>query len=278
VIDLHMHTTASDGTCTPESLVERARGVGIRTMSVTDHDTMAAVAPATAAAAAHGIAVIPGIEITAVDGGRDVHVLAYFISEDAPGLQDLLTLQRRNRIERARAIAERLAALGAPIDVAPLIEGATKGGGKALARPQIARALIAAGHVGTVAEAFDKYLSETSPAYIPHRGASPADVVELVTAAGGLASLAHPGYTKKDEIIPSLVSAGLSAIEAYHSAHDLAEQTRYLALAAQHGVGVTGGSDFHGEGTRRSEFFGVTNLPVDRFEELLARAGHVRAG
>jgi len=169
--------------------VERARDVGIRTMSVTDHDTMAAVAPATAAAAAHGIAVIPGIEITAVDGGRDVHVLAYFISEDAPGLQDLLRLQRRNRIERARAIAERLAALGAPIDVAPLIEGATKGGGKALARPQIARALIAAGHVGTVAEAFDKYLSETSPAYIPHRGASPADVT-------GYASPVAPAQTQ----------------------------------------------------------------------------------
>jgi hypothetical protein len=247
-------------------------------MSVTDHDTMAAVVPATAAAAAHGIVVIPGIEITAVDGGRDVHVLAYFLPEDAPGLQDLLTSQRRNRIERAGEIADRLAALGVPIDVGPLIEGAGKGGGKALARPQIARALIAAGHVGTVAEAFDKYLSETSPAYIPHRGASPAEVVQLVKAGGGLASLAHPAYTKKDEIIPGLVAAGLGAIEVYHSSHDAADQTRYLALADQHGVGVTGGSDFHGEGTRRSECFGVTHLPADRFEELLTRVGDVRAG
>ena len=108
MIDLHMHTTASDGTCAPESLVERVWQAGIRTMSVTDHDTMAGVAPATAAAAAYGMTVVPGIEITAVDGGRDVHVLAYFISADAPGLQDLLTSQRRNRIERAREIAERL--------------------------------------------------------------------------------------------------------------------------------------------------------------------------
>jgi predicted metal-dependent phosphoesterase TrpH len=278
VIDLHMHTTASDGTCTPESLVERVWQAGIRTMSVTDHDTMAGVAPATAAAAAYGMAVIPGIEITSVDGGRDVHVLAYFISADAPGLQDLLTSQRRNRIERAREIADRLAALGAPIDVGSLVDAAAKGGGKALARPQIARALIDAGHVGSVAEAFDKYLSESSPAYIPHRGASPADVVALVNAGGGLASLAHPGYTKKDEIIPALVTAGLGAIEVYHSSHDLTQQAHYLALAEHHGVGVTGGSDYHGEGTRRSEFFGVTNLPAAHFDDLMHRAGHVRAG
>jgi hypothetical protein len=278
VIDLHLHTTASDGTCTPASLVERAWDAGIRTMSVTDHDTMAGVAPAIAAAASYDMTVIPGIEITSVDGGRDVHVLAYFLSEDAPGLQDLLVSQRNNRIERAGQIADRLAALGAPVDVAALVDGAKKGGGKALARPQIARALIAAGHVSTVAEAFERYLSETSPAYVPHRGASPADVVRLVTAAGGLASLAHPGYTKKDEIVPALVAAGLGAIEVYHSSHDAADQTRYLALADQHGVGVTGGSDFHGEGTRRSECFGVTHLPADRFEELLTRVGGVRAG
>jgi len=271
-----MHTTASDGICTPESLVERAWHAGIRTMSVTDHDTMAGVAPATVAAAAYGMTVIPGIEITAVDGGRDVHVLAYFLPEDAPGLQDLLTAQRRSRIERASEIAYRLAALGAPIDVAPLLEGAAKGGGKSLARPQLARALVAAGHVSSVGEAFDRYLSETCPAYVPHRGASPAEVVELVRAAGGVASLAHPGYTNKDDLIPPLTVAGLGALEAYHSSHDLATQARYLALAERHGLGVTGGADYHGDGTRRSEFFGVTNLPVTHFEALLTRVG--RAG
>jgi predicted metal-dependent phosphoesterase TrpH len=245
-------------------------------MSVTDHDTMASVAPATAAAAAYGMNVVPGIEITAIHDGRDVHVLAYFLSEDAPGLSDMLMAQRRSRVERAREIAHRLAALGAPIDVAPLIEGA-QAGGKALARPQIARALIAAGHVGSVAEAFDVYLSEDRPAYVPHTGASPAEVVELVAAAGGLASLAHPGQLKKDELIPVLVAAGLEAIEAYHSSHDAAMQAHYLTVAEQYGMGVTGGSDYHGEGTRRSEFFGVTNLPAARFDELLSRAGRARA-
>jgi 3',5'-nucleoside bisphosphate phosphatase len=277
VIDLHMHTTASDGTSTPESLVEKAWQVGIRTMSVTDHDTMASVGPATAAAAAHGMTVVPGIEITSVHDGRDVHVLAYFLSPDAPGLQELLTTQRRNRVERAKEIANRLAALGAPIDVAPLIDGAARTGGKALARPQIARALVAAGHVGSVAEAFDVYLSEDRPAYVPHRGASPRDVVELVAAAGGLASLAHPGQLKKDEVIPSLVAAGLGAIEVFHSSHDAATQEHYLALSERYGTGVSGGSDYHGEGTRRSEFFGVTNLPAAYFDELMARAARARS-
>ncbi len=277
VIDLHMHTTASDGTCTPELLVEHVRRAGIRTISVTDHDTMAGVAPTAKVAALYGIVVLPGIEITAVDGGRDVHVLAYFLSEDAPGLQELLSSQRRNRIERAREIARRLDALGAPIDVEALVDAAGKGAGKALARPQIARALIEAGHVSTVAEAFDRFLSESSPAYIPHQGASPADVVALVAARGGFSSLAHPGYTRKDEIIPSLVDAGLGAIEAYHSSHDAEQEARYLALADRYGVGVSGGSDYHGEGTRRSEFFGVTHLPSTRFQDLMDRAARVRA-
>jgi 3',5'-nucleoside bisphosphate phosphatase len=277
VIDLHMHTTASDGTSTPESLVERVWRAGIRTMSVTDHDTMASVAAATAAAAQYGMTVVPGIEITAVHGGRDVHVLAYFLAEDAPGLQDLLREQRRKRMERAVEIADRLASLGAPIDVAPLIEGAAKTGGKALARPQIARALIAAGHVSSVAEAFDVYLSEDRPAYVPHRGASPLDIVELVAARGGLSSLAHPGQLKKDDIIPLLAEAGLGAIEAYHSSHDAVTEAHYLALAERYGTGVTGGSDYHGEGTRRSEFLGVTNLPSAHFEELLSRAARARA-
>ena len=272
-----MHTTASDGTSSPESLVERAWQAGIRTMSVTDHDTMASVGPATAAAAAYGMTVVPGIEITAVHDGRDVHVLGYFLSENAPGLQDMLVTQRRNRIERAKEIADRLAALGVPIDVAPLIEGAAKTGGKALARPQIARALIAAGHVASVADAFDKYLSEDRPAYVPHRGASPAAVVELVAAAGGLASLAHPGQLKKDDLIPQLVAAGLGAIEAFHSSHDDALQEHYLKLAERYGTGVSGGSDYHGEGTRRSEFFGVTSLPVAYFDELKARAARARS-
>jgi predicted metal-dependent phosphoesterase TrpH len=272
LIDLHMHTTASDGRCAPEDLVRRAYDVGIRTMSVTDHDTMAAVRPATRAAEALGMTVISGIEITSVHAGKDVHMLAYFLAEDAPGLQELLSHQRRQRVERAMEIADRLAKLGAPIDVQPFIDAASAPGGKAIARPQIAQALIAAGHVGSVQEAFDRYLAEDSPAYVPHRGASPAEVVALVSARGGVASLAHPGYRPQDEIIPGLVDAGMRAIEVFHSSHDDAATAHYLDVARRHELLVTGGSDYHGEGTRRAEFFGLVNLPQAHFDALQSYA------
>lgn len=252
--------------------MRRVHDKGIHTMSVTDHDTMAGVQPAMDAARPLGIAVIPGIEITSVFGGKDVHVLAYFLPESAPGLQDMLRNQRRLRVERAKEIARRLDQLGAPIDVDALVATATAPGGKSLARPQIAQALITAGHVSSVAEAFDRYLSEDSPAYVPHRGATPAEVVALVTAGGGIASLAHPGYRPRDEMIPGLVDAGLEAIEVFHSSHDPAAEAHYLSLATQYGLLATGGSDYHGEGTRRSEFFGVTNLPSTHLEQLVLRA------
>ena len=271
-----MHTTASDGRSTPEELVKQAYDAGIRTMSVTDHDTMGGVPRAAAAASELGMTLVPGIEITSVHGGKDVHVLAYFLPELSEALRDLLAEQRRNRLDRARLIAERLAAVGAPIDMEALMQAGAALGGKSLARPQIAQALIAAGHAGSVAEAFEKYLSEDGPAYVPHRGASPSDVVDLIGQAGGVSSLAHPGYTKKDEIIPDLVAAGLTAIETYHSSHDADMVQRYLAAARTYGLAVTGGSDFHGVGTRRSEFFGVTNLPAQDFDVLRERASRTR--
>ena len=279
MIDLHMHTTASDGRHSPEELVDRCWSAGIRTMSVTDHDTLGGSAAAAAAAAARGITFIPGIEITSVHRGKDVHVLAYFVSESTPGLSNLLGEQRRLRLNRAMEIADRLARVGAPIDRDELVTQASTPGGKSIARPQIAQMLIAAGHAGSIAEAFERFLAEGSPAYVPHSGASPSAVVALIARGGGAPSLAHPGYRgagpsePKDHLVPELVEAGLLAIEAYHSSHDPAMQAHYVALAGEHGLAVTGGSDYHGEGTRRSEFFGVTHLPADKFQEFVLRAG-----
>jgi len=276
MIDLHMHTTASDGRCAPEELVSRAFEKGIRTMSVTDHDTMAAVPRAAAAAKELGMTFIPGIEITSVHGGRDVHVLAYFLSDLTEELRELLAKQRTNRLERAQSIADRLAAAGAPIDVDALMEAGAALGGKSLARPQIAQALINAGHVASVAEAFERFLGEDGPAYVPHRGASPSEVIDLICRAGGVASMAHPGYTRQDDIIPELVAAGLTAIEAYHSSHDDETTRRYRDMARYHGVAISGGSDYHGEGTRRSEFFGATNLPADDFQTFVQQSERAR--
>lgn len=276
MIDLHMHTTASDGRCAPDELVQRAQAAGITTLSVSDHDTMSAVGPVGAAAAAAGIEFVPGIEITSVSAGKDVHVLGYFLHSETPGLSGLIADQRRRRLARAQEIGERLARMGAAIDVEELIATAGSQSGKAIARPQIAQALIKAGHVATVAEAFDRYLGESCGAYVPHTGASPQDVIGLVRAGGGIASLAHPGYTKQDAIIPQLVEAGLAAIEAYHSSHDPEMTAHYLALSKTFDLVVTGGSDYHGEGTRRSEFFGKTQLPQDEYLRFLERAGRTR--
>ncbi len=272
MIDLHLHTTASDGQCSPGDLVARARDAGITVLAVTDHDTMAAVPEAAASAAAIGLGFVPGIEITAVHHGHDVHILGYWVDDRSPVLAALLDAVRAARLERAREIARRLEREGVPIDAGELVGGAAETG-HSIARPEIARALIRSGHVATIAEAFDRFLSEGRPAYVPHRGPPPADVVSAIVRAGGIASLAHPGPLGCDEIIPGLVAAGLAAIEAYHSAHDDQTRSRYLAVAAAHGLAVTGGSDFHGPDVRRAEFFGRVGLPAEEYSRLLERAG-----
>jgi predicted metal-dependent phosphoesterase TrpH len=276
MIDLHLHTNASDGLCSPENLVHRAAAAGISALSVTDHDTMAGVAAARSAARALDLAFVPGIEITAVEAGRDVHVLGYFLDEDAAPLRHLLAAQRQHRVERAREIAARLDRAGAPIDVDALLGAAAARGGT-VARPQVAAALVSAAHAASIADAFDRFLDEGCVAYVPHAGASAAEVVRTIVMCGGVASLAHPGETRRDDLLPSLVEAGLGALEAVHSAHDEATRARYLELAAAYGLGVSGGSDYHGEGRRRSEFLGRVGLGRVQFAAFCARAQRAAA-
>lgn len=276
MIDLHTHTTASDGALAPPELVERAHRLGIRTLSVTDHDTVAGVPAAAAAAAARGMEFLPGIEITAVHERRDVHMLGYFLDPAPVGLAAFLHRQRLDRSRRAREMAARLAALGAPVDLDDLIAGA-EAGGKSVARPSIARALLDAGHVTSLQQAFDRWLAEGRPAYVPRTGSSPVDVVRLVKRSGGVAGLAHPGLLRRDDLIPELVEAGLGAIEVYHSDHDAGEQSRYLRLAGRHGLAVSGGSDFHGDDHPRARCFGRVGLPRERFAPLLQRVREAHA-
>jgi 3',5'-nucleoside bisphosphate phosphatase len=271
MIDLHLHTTASDGRLAPAALAQRAADAGIAVMAVTDHDTMAGVADAATAAARLGVAIVPGIEITAVLGGRDVHVLGYYLDAGNPVLGALLEAQQYERVERAREIAARLARADVPIDIEALLAAARDRGGS-VARPQIAAALVAAGHAADVPEAFDRWLGEERVAFVPHCGRSPADVVGVIAGCRGAASLAHPGTTACDHIVPSLVEAGLCALEAYHSAHDAPTQARYVRMAREYGLAVTGGSDFHGDGLRRAEFFGAVGVPSAEFERFQARA------
>lgn len=247
MIDLHLHTTASDGRCTPGELVDRAAGAGIAVMAVTDHDTVASVRDVEAHAGRQGIEAIAGIEITAVDEGADVHVLGYFFEPEHPGLAAFLVEQRESRVARVEAMAGRLAELGLPIDVGPLVEEARRQSLRSIGRPHVARAMVAAGHVADTKEAFDLWIGRNGPAFVPRAGTPPETVIAIVQRAGGLASLAHPGRTTTDTRIVSLVQSGLDAIEAHHPDHDAAQVARYERLAGELQILVTGGSDFHGD-------------------------------
>jgi predicted metal-dependent phosphoesterase TrpH len=271
VIDLHTHTTASDGEYAPAGLVDRAAAAGLTVLAVTDHDTTAGLDEAEATALAHGIRLVPGIEITSVLEGRDVHVLGYFFERASAALQSFLAEQRQERIGRARAMAARLARAGAPIDIEAVLGRAPVSGGRAVGRPQIARALVEAGCVSSMQEAFERFLGEDCCAYVPHTGASPAEAIAVIRDAGGIASLAHPGLLGRDEMIADLAEAGLGALEAMHSDHDPAQEAWYLELAGELGLAVSGGSDYHGEGFRRARRLGGIALPPEHFELLCER-------
>jgi predicted metal-dependent phosphoesterase TrpH len=271
MIDLHLHTNASDGCSSPEWLVRQVQTAGIDTFAVTDHDTVAALAVASASARAAGLRFVPGIEVTTVHEGRDVHVLGYFVDPDSAPLLGFLAASRADRVRRARAIAERLHALGAPIDVEAIIAAATPGTGRSIGRPLIGRALVASGHVRSVGEAFERYLGAGCPAFVTRTGPHPADAIAVIRSAGGLASLAHPGLLRRDDLVSDLAAAGLAAIECFHSAHGPDDTSRYLAMAERAGLGVTGGSDFHGEESGRTEGLGEVGLPRVHFDDLLRR-------
>ena len=230
---------------------------------------MAGVPAALAAARGLAIDVVPGIEITAVWQDRDVHILGYFLDPSCPPLVAFLEAQHTDRIRRARAVGERLEALGVRIDVEALIAAS---GARPVSRPAIADALTAGGYTRTRDEAFARFLGEDALAYVPRCGATPEQVIGLIRLAGGLSSLAHPGLTEIDGRIPELARAGLDAIEVYHPEHRAEQTVRYLALARELNLGVTGGSDCHGEDSHYPGGLGSHTLPPEQFDDLCRRA------
>lgn len=269
MIDLHLHTTASDGRCTPLELVEQAAAAGLTVMAATDHDTTASVDEVRALAAQRGIEAIPGIEITAVEDGRDIHVLGYFLNPSGPAFMAFLAGQRRTRVDRVQAIAARLADLGVPVDLSAALAAVSGESRRAIGRPQVARAMVAAGHVSNTREAFDLWLGPDRPGYVPRSGPSPEAVVAVIHDAGGLASLAHPGRTAIDARIPALRDSGLDAIEVYHSDHDHGACDRYRRLAEELGLLMTGGSDYHGDPVHGVSI-AVSTLPHEAWQRLHA--------
>lgn len=271
MIDLHTHTTASDGHLPPADLVRDAWMAGIRVLAVTDHDTTAAMAEVGRAAGKFGLTHVPGIEITAIDDGRDVHVLGYFFDVASATLAECLAGQRAARRDRVRVIGDRLARAGMAFDVERLLAEAPPQ--RAVGRPAIAAALVAAGHARTVREAFDQWLAEGRPAWVPREGPGVREVADLLHGAGGIASLAHPVLYGRDDDIPRWREAGLDAIEVWHSEHDAATSAHYLAVARRLDLLATGGSDFHGDHPadpvrRYPRLLGRVALPEPEFERL----------
>ena len=268
-----MHTTASDGRLTAAALIARAARAHLTTIAVTDHDTVASIAEATALGKKVGIRVVPGIEITAVDRGRDVHVLGYFFDPDDDDLLAFLISQRALHVTRVREIAAKLAELNMFIDIDTVLMEAATRPGSSVGRPQIARELVRAGYLSSVQDAFDLWLASGQPAYVPRTGPSPADVVKAIHDAGGIASFAHPGVTKRDDLVAPLAEIGLDAIEAYHSDHTPEDTAAYRRMAARLGILITGGSDFHGENPdepmrAQRSVLGAVVLPKEDFLAL----------
>ena len=266
-IDLHLHTTASYGRCTPRELVECAAAARISVMAVTDHDTTAAVADVRAAAHELGMQVISGIEITALDEGRDLHVLGYLFDPLNEALGAFLVTQRAARIARVEAIGSRLAALGVPVVLEPLVRQASRESGRSVGRPQIARAMVDAGHVADTQEAFDRWLGNGCPGWVPRSAPPPEAAIEIIQQAGGIASLAHPGKLGLAARIPSLAEAGLDAVEAFHPDHDASRVSQYISIARDLDLLLTGGSDFHGD-PAQGRAPGAVTLPALEFARL----------
>ncbi len=268
MIDLHSHTTASDGSLSPRELVQEAVRRGVRILAVTDHDSTEGLGEAMAEAAKHPpLEIVPGIELnTDVEGG-EIHILGFFIGYQEEWFQALLRELREERVQRIYRMADRLAELGCPIDpqeVFALVKEGSAG------RPHVAQVLVRRGYVKTVREAFDRYLKNGGPASVPRKRLSPESAIEVIRRAGGVPVFAHPGLSGKDELIPDLIRVGLQGLECYYHEHTPVQTATYLQLCQEHNLVATGGSDYHGPHLGRSNHLGSPSVPLAAYEALKA--------
>lgn len=263
MVDLHLHTTASDGSSTPKELVMAAAEMGLSAIAIADHDSVEGVKEAVDAGKSAGIEVVPAIEMSSEADSRVVHFLGYFIDFENEQLLKALSDLRDARFARAQKIVDRLKDLGIEIDMEEVLR---ESAGGAVGRAHIARALAAKGSVSSIRDAFSLHLAEGKPAYVSKLVLEPCDVIRTIHAAGGLVSLAHPALSRADDLIDEFVSYGLDALEAYHSEHSSDQVEAYLRLAEEKNLLVTGGSDCHGERSSRGIKLGEANVP----DEVLA--------
>lgn len=286
MIDLHTHSTVSDGSEAPHRIPEMAAAAGCTAVALTDHDSLDGLAEAGAAAARVGVTLVPGCEVSCRKPppppgrpaiGGSVHVLVYFVEPGAGPLQDELVQLRRDRAERNARLRARLTELGVTVDYDAMV--AEAGGEAGLGRPHFARALVRAGAAEDIDDAFDRFLADGRAAYVPKSRLSPADVAALATASGGVAVLAHPltlglDPSALESLVTELAGAGLGGIEAYYGRYTTDERRALRRLADRCGVVATGGSDYHGTFKPDLEVgtgMGDLDVPDAALEALAAR-------
>ncbi|MCG0276059.1 MAG: PHP domain-containing protein [Thermosediminibacteraceae bacterium] len=244
-VDLHLHTTFSDGSLTPEQVVDTANSLNLRAIAITDHDTVDGIVPAIERAKIYrNFEVVPGIEINSFYCEEEVHILGYYIDYWSTTLRSALKVMQKERIERVKKIIEKLQKLGVEITFE---EVEAKASGLSIGRPHIAMALIEKKIVSSVEEAFQLYLGPGKPAYVPREKLSPYHAVDLIKKSGGITVLAHPGMLKNQVIVKSLIDYGVHGIEVYHKEHDEEKVKYFKNLAKKYGLLMTGGSDCHGK-------------------------------
>lgn len=274
-IDLHVHTTWSDGTFGPADLLELAARRGLSVVAVTDHDTTDGLPEAEAAAGPLGIELVPGVELSAILDGRSVHVLCYWMDRDHPKLQAELARLREDRFRRGERMVGKLQDLGYPVSFDRVREIAA---GKNIVRPHIAQALVEAGVVATEEDAFtEDLIADGGRADVPKHALHPLDALALIQRAGGVCVLAHPGMwggeeAVPDELIESMAGRGMAGLEADHPDHTPEQRARYRRMAADLGLAATGSSDCHGTRYQPVRLGSVTTDP-EQFAALKERAG-----
>ena len=268
--DLHLHTTFSDGTFTPEEVVAHGKRLGFAALALTDHDTVEGCERMAAACAAEHIEFIAGSELTAEFGEHELHILGYFLDTQHPRLLNEMAKFQAVRQQRIRDMVARINELGVPLETEAVFALANC---RAPGRPHVARALVKANLCANLDEAFERFLKRHRPAWVPKMKMSALDAIALIHEAGGLAVMAHPGLNKCDEVIPELVKAGLDGIECYHTKHTNTTAARYLNFTKQYGLLVTGGSDCHGL-SKGKPLIGGIKLPihyVHKMQKALAK-------
>jgi predicted metal-dependent phosphoesterase TrpH len=265
--DLHLHTNFSDGTYTPENLAAEAKRRDLKSVALTDHDTVEGCARMGTACEALGIEFIPASELTAELGSEEIHLLGYFLDTSNPRLLRELSKFQEVRQQRIRDMVARINDYGIPLraeDVFTLANCRSPG------RPHVARAMVQEGFCGGMDEVFERFLKKGKPAWVPKFKMSAADAIELIHQAGGLAVLAHPALNRNDNLIPPLVELGLDGLECYHTKHTPSATQNYLEMAQRLGLLVTGGSDCHGT-SKGKPLIGTVKLPLHYVERLKER-------